>query len=210
MWCLFNDFEAAIRLTLRGLGPQAYMPIRDCVETMLLLELFGVDHKLALRWMKDLKEYQAGNVIAILKNDHGIDLPLNELYNMFSQLAHVNFVSAVHVVEEVEAGEDQFLRTYHFGGYRNEGFMESLLVIILTLQVMALRVVLPGRYSGIDPEYELWWKDVCELPSILREELGLDTIEVEEQPFDRMGRKIAVKLNITGFDARLANLRKFC
>ena len=48
---LFNDFQAAKNNLVVGLTDQAVMQIRDAVETTLLIELFTVDNKRAMRWM---------------------------------------------------------------------------------------------------------------------------------------------------------------
>lgn len=201
---LFNDFEAAMRLTLLGLGEQAYMPMRDSIETMLLMKLFGIDSKLATRWVTDLKEYHASNVIAMLKK-HGIDLPLNDLYITFSQLGHTNLLASVHVVEEVELGENQLLRTYHFGGMRSEGFIELQLRNLLVLSMIALVSVLAEPYHKIDPEFERWWEEVRSLPNVLKNELGIGIEYTEDQPSDRTARKISMKLNVQAFDPSSVN-----
>ena len=199
---LFNDFEAAMRLTLMGLGEQAYMPMRDSIETTLLLKLFSVEGKLASRWMKNLNEYRATSVIARLK-EHDIDLPLNDMYSMYSQLVHPNIVASMHVVEEIDCAEDQVLQRYHFGGMRNEGFIELQAKSILTLQITSLIMALGDIYVNIHPEFESWWDEVRALPATLRQELGLDIELQEGESLDHIGRKIALKLNIEAFNARL-------
>ena len=201
---MFNDFEAAIRLTLMGLGEQAYMPIRDSIETMLLLKLFGVDSKLAKRWMVDLNEYHASSVIALLK-ERGIDFPLNEMYSTFSQLGHPNLLASLHVAEETNIGENQLFRAYHFGGMRNEGFMELQLKSLLNLQMVSLIEVLAESFYAIDSEFESWWEEVRSLPLILKKELGMDVEIEEEPPTDRISRQIYLKLKVPAFKASSVN-----
>lgn len=203
---IFNAFESAMRLTLMGLGEQAYMPMRDSIETSLLINLFAVDGKLAYRWMTNLNEYHASDVIAMLK-EKGVDLPLNELYGTFSQLGHPNFVASVHTVEEVEQGEGQILRTYHFGGYRNEGFMTIQIRNILMLQIASLTMAICNVYRSLHPDYDTWWIEVKKIPSLLRGELGLD-IEDESRELDHIGRKLAIKLKIDAFDSRLTGVNE--
>lgn len=96
---LVNDYEASMRLVLMGLGVQAYQTMRDSVETSLLLLLFQLNEKSATRWMIDLKQYTAGNVISELKK-HDVVYPLGETYSMLSALSHPNFMASMHVVEE--------------------------------------------------------------------------------------------------------------
>ena len=180
---LVNDYEASLRLILMGLGEQAYQTMRDSIETSLLLLLFQFDRKLATRWMIDLKQYTAGNTIAELKK-HGVDYPFGEMYSTFSALSHPNMVASLHVVEEVQVGEDQFLRTYHFGGYGNFGFMRLQLKILLTLMMTAIIGALPIPLGSNDPEFTEWWDKVQKWPQRLKDEVGLD-VELSREPIDK-------------------------
>jgi len=196
---LINDFEAAMRLILMGLGEQAYQPMRDSVETSLLLLLFQHDEQLAIRWMIDLKQYTAGNVIAQLKK-HNVDYPLGEMYSTLSALSHPNLVASMHVVEETQVGEDQLLRTYHFGGYRNAGFMELQLKSLLLLMMMAIVSALPVIFAAHDPEFLDWWEKAQNWPKRLRDELGLDVELTSTEPVDKeITRKIELRLKVDLF-----------
>ena len=197
---LVNDFEASMRLILMGLGEQAYQSMRDSVETSLLLLLFQLDEKLATRWMIDLKQYTAGNAIAQLRK-HNADYPLGAMYSSLSALSHPNFVASMHVVEEAQVGEDQLLRTYHFGGYGNAGFMELQLKSLLTLMMLAILTALPVPFGAYDPEFEDWWTKVENWPQRLRDELGLD-VELSTKPADeQVTRKIELQLKLDLFNA---------
>ncbi len=195
---LVNDYEASLRLILMGLGEQAYQTMRDSIETSLLLLLFQFDRKLATRWMIDLKQYTAGNTIAELKK-HGVDYPFGEMYSTFSALSHPNMVASLHVVEEVQVGEDQFLRTYHFGGYGNFGFMRLQLKILLTLMMTAIIGALPIPLGSNDPEFTEWWDKVQKWPQRLKDEVGLD-VELSREPIDKsVQQKINFRMKVDLF-----------
>ena len=199
-----NDCEAARRLLLSGLGEQANFAMRDAVETGLLIVLFTLDGKRATRWMKNLAEYRVANVVKALRDEHGLDMPLNALYQSLSQLCHPNFLASLHVVEEVDIeGADAFLRTYHFGGYGNYGFMRSQWRTLLTLMMAVILMALPSPYAAYDPEFTAWWKKMKAWPDRLREGLGLN-IEIDAPSGEgidpEMLRRISVKLRVDLFD----------
>ena len=197
---LVNDYEASLRLILMGLGEQASQTMRDSIETSLLLLLFQFDGKLATRWMIDLKQYTAGNTIAELKK-HGVDYPFGEMYSTFSALSHPNMLASLHVVEEIQVGEDQFLRTYHFGGYGNFGFMRHQLKMLLTLMMTAIIGALPIFLGANDPEFTEWWEKVQKWPQRLRNELELD-VELTSEPGDKsIQRKVELRLKVDLFSA---------
>ena len=197
---LVNDFEAPKRLILMGLGEQAYQSMRDSVETSLLLLLFQLDEKLAMRWMLDLKQYTAGNTIAQLRK-YKVDYPLGEMYSMLSVLSHPNFLASMHVVEEVKVGEDHFLRTYHFGGYRNAGFIKLQFGTLLVLMMVAVLTALPSPFAANDPEYQNWLEKVQYWPQRLKDALGLD-VELSINPVDDDAtRQVALRLKLDLFTA---------
>lgn len=90
---LFNDFESAKKLLQFGFCDQVNMSIRDSIESLLLIELFVRDNRLAGKWMTNLNQYRAGMLIKTLKDDHGFDSPLADLYYIYSQVAHPNFLA---------------------------------------------------------------------------------------------------------------------
>ena len=196
---LVNDFEASMRLILMGLGEQAYQSMRDSVETTLLLLLFQLDEQLASRWMIDLKQYSVSNAIAELKKREA-DYPLSAMYSSLSALSHPNFVASLHVVEDVQVGEDQMLRTYHFGGYGNAGFMELQLKSLLVLMMMAILSGLPVPFAAHDPDFQSWWDKVQKWPERLRTELGLD-VQMSPIPADEaVSRKVELRLKLNLFN----------
>lgn len=195
---LVNDYEASLRLILMGLGEQAFQTMRDSVETSLLLLLFQFDGDLATRWMIDLKKYRVGNTILELKK-HGVDYPFGEMYSTLSALSHPNMLASLHVVEEVQVGEDQFLRRYHFGGYGNFGFMRQQLKLLLTLMITAIIGALPIPLGANDPEFTEWWEKVQKLPQRLKDEVGLD-VEYSREPIDKsVQQKINFQMKVDLF-----------
>ena len=196
---LVNDYEATMRLILMGLGEQAYQSMRDSVETSLLLLLFQLDEKLATRWMIDLKQYMTGTVIAELKK-HDADYPLSEMYSTLSVLSHPNFISSMHVVEEIQVGEDRLLRTYHFGGYRNAGFMKLQLMSLMTLMMMAMFSALPVPFAVNDPEFLTWWEKAQKWPQRLQDDLSLDFEATAAPSGQEIVRKIELRLKVDLFN----------
>lgn len=194
---LFNDFQAAKNDLVVGLTDQAVMHIRDAVETTLLIELFIVDNKRAMRWLKDLKEYSASNVIRTLQDEHGIDLPLMDLYRFLSQLAHPNLLGALNTVTEIDAGEDQVLRSYHFGGVKNESAIRLILGHLVLVQMISL-YSLAKAFVGMDPEFTDWWSRVSELPSKLHA-LYPDQVEGVERQNGDIHEQVYAKLKFQAF-----------
>jgi len=122
---MFNDFESAKLLLLHGQPEQAMMPTRDIIESMMLLRLFGSDSKLALRWMKDLKEYHPAKVKERL-GELKILCPEHAFYQSLSQLAHVNLLSVAHRATEKKQSSNLIVQSYHFGGINNPTWIRLL------------------------------------------------------------------------------------
>ena len=185
------------------------LPMRDAVETGLLLMMFTFDGKRASRWMKNLAEYKVSDVIKALRDEFGIDNPLQPLYQMLSQFGHPNLIASIHVVEEIDVSDDQFLRTYHFGGYNSEGFMRMQFHTLLTLMMGVMLTALPAPYTAYDPEFSVWWEKMQRWPERLRTGLGLDIVMEPVEDADGLGeaqlRKLRVKLGLTLFNADNAN-----
>ena len=177
------------------------MSIRDAVETALLVELFIVDNKHATRWMTHMKEYRASLAVAALRDEHGIETPLIDLYYFFSPLAHPNFLGAINVVSEVKVGEDQIMRLYHFGGVRNEGVIRQRLGLILVAQMIALHT-LGKAFAGLDPGFSDWWPRVRAMPAKLSEAKVHVGIEEEERETSDATKQVFLKLRFEEFKAK--------
>jgi len=190
---MFNDFEASYVLALRGLPQQAVHGIRDAIECMLLIRLFEAEPKTALRYLKDAKQYHAGTCKALLK-EKGIETPEYTTYSMFSSLAHPNVLGAIsHVSEErVDSG---LLRTYHFGGHRNERWVQLTLHQILLTMAMALLSVLPPIYGpAMDDRWDWYFRARATIPKLKELGIGIraDDVKRDELPVD--AKKIIEKL----------------
>ncbi|MFC2024577.1 hypothetical protein ACFLTJ_03290 [Chloroflexota bacterium] len=174
---IFNNCEAARLLLLNGLPEQAMMPMRDIVESMMLFRLFGVDSKLAKRWMQDLKEYHPATVKKKL-DQLGIDCEEYKLYSMLSQMTHPNLLAAVMKVTEHELTHDVLVRTYNFGGMNKPSWIRSIFISLLILMLMTLMFVLPPAYFPKMKNPNEWWDKVITIKDHLVR-LGAD-IQISE------------------------------
>lgn len=174
---MFNDFESAKLMLLNGLPEQANIPLRDALECMMLFRLFGVDSKLALRWMKNLKEYHPSNVKKRL-DELKIDCPEYSFYGMLSHLTHANLLSVVSTVAETKLGDNLLLQTYNFGGMNNPTWIGLVFNTLFIFLYIALRSVLPPVYLPDIKQPEKWWDKVVGLVEKL--EGIVEGIEFEE------------------------------
>jgi hypothetical protein len=173
---MFNDFEAAQQLILRGLPEQTVHPVRDAIECMMVIRLIQAEPKMALRWMKDLKQYSASNCKALL-DERGVECPEYAFYAGLSNLAHPNIYSSIlHVSEtQTEAG---LIWTYHVGGMRNERWLQLAFFNLLTVVQMGLLTILPTLYVPVMEKPLDWYHRVRDLLPTL-DKLG---IEIEQLP----------------------------
>jgi len=175
---MFNDFESSKLLLLYGLPEQANMTMRDIIECMMLIRLFGNDSKLALRWMENLKEYHPSYVKKRL-DELEIDCPEYAFYGTLSTLTHANLLSVVSTVTEKMLTNNLLLQTYHFGGINNPSWIELVFNILFIFLSVTLASVLPPVYSPYMSNPEEWWNKQVELSGKLKELLG-DSIQFEE------------------------------
>lgn len=208
---LFNDLEAAKLLILNGYCEQAYMPLRDTIECTMLLRLFQVDEKRALRWVTRAAEYSPRLVRERL-DELGIKVPEHAFYPFWSSVAHANLLGCVTKVRETELGEGTLLRTYHFGGYANERWIGLQLNLALLQMLLALVGPLTEIYSEFFSDVVAWHKKVMEtVPRLRKCGLGVG-IEYDKPakssargtgypPVDKMVLKVEQKL----FDMGLIN-----
>lgn len=194
---MFNDFESSRLLLLNGLPEQAIMAMRDIVECSMLFRLFGSAPKLALRWMKDLKEYQPSDVKRKL-DELGVDCPEHIYYGMLSQLAHVNLLSVVSRVTESKLTDEWIIQTYHFGGMNNPTWIDLVLNSLLILIFTVMWSVLPPAYSSTLKNPEGWCDKVISLgEKVEKLEIGLQIKEAEINGKTRIERdKVFRKLKI--------------
>lgn len=191
---MFNDFECSKRLLLCGQPEQACMPVRDVVECMMLVRLFGCDPERALRWMKNLKEYQPADVKKRL-DELGVDCPEHSLYAMLSQLCHPNLLSVASRVTEKKVGKDLFLVTHHFGGIDRPSWIRLVFNSMLLVQWMALVSVAAPVYFPYMSSPEEWWNRLAGVRDRLKGIVGdaMEFEEVEESAEDRVGRQKVYK-----------------
>jgi hypothetical protein len=176
---MVNDFEAGQHLLLRGLPEQAVHPIRDAIECMMVLRLFDSEPKMALRWMKDLKQYSAANCKALLE-ERTVEIPEYAYYAALSNLCHPNIFSSIaHVTEEHT--EKGLIWTYHFGGMWDYKWAQLQFFNLLGVIQIALLTVLPGLYVPVLERPEEWYSKVQGMLPTL-EKLGVEITEAGEQP----------------------------
>jgi hypothetical protein len=187
---MFNDFESTKLLLLYGLPEQAMMTMRDIIECMMLFRLFGKDAKLALRWMRNLKEYHPSNVKKRL-DELRVDCPEYVYYGMLSELAHANLLSVVSRVTETKLTDHLIIQTYHFGGMNNPTWIGLVFKNLLILSFMTLVSVLPPAYFPVMSNREEWWGKVTGLKDRLvglgaglqfeeDETIGKDKVETDK------------------------------
>lgn len=174
---LFNDFESSKLLLLYGLPEQAMMAMRDIIECMMLFRLFGSDPKLALRWMKNLKEYHPSTVKARL-DELKVDCPEYSFYGMLSELAHPNLLSVASRVTEQKLTDDLIIESYHFGGMNNPTWIGNVFRNLFIFLFLTLASVLAPAHFPFLKNPEEWGNKVMALKDRLVE-LGAD-IQVEE------------------------------
>lgn len=180
---IFNDFECSRLLLQNGQPEQAAMPMRDALEGMMLIKLFCNDYKLALRWMKDLKEYRISHVKKRL-DELKVDCPEYALYGTLSTLTHANLLSVASRVTETTLTNNSVLRTYHFGGINNPSWIGLVLNNLLIYLLLILLSVHPLLYLPNMSDFNEWWNRVNGLLPKLQEFLG-DALQFEE--FDKTG-----------------------
>ncbi len=193
---MFNDFEAAQQLILRGLPEQAVNAMRDGIECMMVIRLFEAEPKTALRWMNDLKQYSAGNCKALL-DEREIECPEYAFYSSMSQLAHPNIFSSVAHVDEVET-EKGVIWTYRFGGMWHHRWLQLAFHNLLCVVQLALVALLPPLYAPAMEDPLGWWHRVGDLVTTL-EQLGVeiegqrpDTSAADPRILQKLGRPIRI------------------
>jgi hypothetical protein len=190
---LFNDFESARLLLLNGLPGQAAMPLRDSIECMMLFRLFGSEPKLALRWMKNLKEYRPSNVKARL-DKLKVDCPEYAFYGMLSELTHANLLSVVSIATEKKLTNDLLVQTYHFGGLNNPTWIGIVFNYLFIFLYLILTSVLPLAYFPYMKDPQEWWNKVVGLKDKLGELVeGLEFEKEEETGKDKAEQELVFR-----------------
>ena len=187
---IFNDFESSRILILHGLTEQAHMPMRDIVECMMLFRLFEYKPELALRWMKNLKEYSPSNVKAELSKSKVNCPEYDVLYGMLSELTHPNLLSVVHnVIERKKTQSEWVIQTYTLGGVNNPTWTQMVFTNFLILLLMVMTEILLPAYYPVMNNPEEWRRKVISVGDILIE-FGADLqfAEVEEGNLDKSDR----------------------
>ena len=93
------------------------------------------------------------------------------------------------------------VRTFHFGGYGNFGFMRLQLKTLLLLMMTAIIGALPVSLGANDPKFTDWWDKVQKWPQRLKDEVGLD-VELSREPIDKsIQRKVELRLKVDLFSA---------
>jgi len=200
---MFNDFESAKLLILNGLCEQAYMPLRDTIECMMLIRLFNAEAKRALRWVSRLAEYSPGQVKKRL-DELKIDAPEYALYSPLSRLSHANLLGSLTHVQEVNLGDRNLLRTYHFGGFRNDKWIGRELQFALIHMIFALVGPLGQTYWLHLPDPHGWYEDVMALMPRLQK-CGADieaiwpempTRHERDAEYERARKQVLAKLSV--------------
>jgi len=201
---MLNDFESSRLLLLNGLPEQAIMPIRDVIECMMLLRLFDSDPKLALRWMKNLKEYQPSNAKKRL-DELEIDCPEYAFYGMLSELTHANLLSVVSSATEKMLAKNLLVTTYHFGGMDNPTWIGLAFNNLFIFLYLTLASVLPPVYFPYMKNPQEWWNKVVGLQDKLSELVEGLEFEKEEKSGKDKGEEELVfkKLKLTKIHAAL-------
>jgi hypothetical protein len=179
---MFNDFQATQELILRGLPEQTVAAVRDAIECMMVIRLFQAEPKTALRWMKDLKQYSAGNCKTLL-DERGIECPEYVFYAGLSNLAHPNIFSSVLQVSETKT-EAGLIWTYHFGGMRNDTWLQLWFFNLLTVVQLALLTILPDLYAPAMEDPVGWYHRVRDMLPTL-EKLGIEIEELRQESAER-------------------------
>lgn len=198
---LFNDLESAKLLVLTGLCEQAYMPLRDSIECMMLIRLFNADHKRAIRWMTRLAEYSPGDANKRLR-ELGIAAPEYALYGSLSSLGHANLLGSLTHVEEVDLGDRNVIRVYHFGGFGNPKWISLHLQWALIHMFFALAEPLAQVYWSYLPNRHDWYEDVMALiPRLQKCGANIQAIWPEkptrperDREYERAHRQVTAKL----------------
>jgi hypothetical protein len=208
---MFNDFEAAKLLILTGLCEQAYMPVRDSIECMMLIRLFDVDDKRALRWVKRTAQYSPKLVKQRL-DELGIEAPEYAFYGPMSMFGHANVLGSVTHVQEKDAGKGALLREYHFGGFANYKWIGMELQMLLVHMLFALVGPLTQIYTQYLPDPDDWRAKVILLVPRLQKcgiDVGMDYDESREVGGEGQGSsrvdKILLRVRQTLFDMDTIN-----
>lgn len=157
---MFNDFEASQSLILQGLAEQAYMPVRDSIECMMLTRLFRLDPEKAPDWLYKLKHYPAAHVRQWLE-ERGENPPEYNFYDFFSRRSHANLIASAYRVEETTTSDGSLeSRTVNFGAYPNHLATAIAFKFLLAMMYCAIRVALPPLYVPFMHAPEEWQSNV--------------------------------------------------
>jgi hypothetical protein len=200
---LFNDLESAKLLALTGLCEQAYMPLRDSIECMMLVRLFNVDDKRAIRWMKRPAQYSPGDAHKRLR-ELNTDAPEYGFYGSLSTLSHANLLGSLTHVEEVDLGDRNVIRRYHFGGFGNLKWISLHLQWALIHMLFALSDPLAQVYWPYLPNPHDWYEDVMALiPRLQNCGANIQAIWPEkptrperDREYERARRQVTAKLTV--------------
>lgn len=168
---MFDDFEAAKLLLSFGLPEQAPPLLRDAIECTLYARLFLHNTKAAKKWVGNLAQYSAGDVVSRL-GQLGIVAPEYALYGTLSHLAHTNLLCSLTHVDEVDVGQSGVARTFHFGGAKGEQ-TEVISQAYFCLMFMLMTVALAGPLARIRhrhlPGFDDWLNRLKAVSSVAEE-----------------------------------------
>lgn len=168
---MFNDFEASQNAILHSLAEQAYMPIRDAIECMMLTRLFRLRPEKANDWLYSLKLYPADHVKKWLE-EAGASPPEYLFYDFFSKRSHANAIASAYRVKEMTNDEGSVNnRTVHFGADPNNLITATAYGFLLAMMYCAAKVVLPPLYASFMKDLQGWQDEISALAPELE---GLD------------------------------------
>lgn len=169
---LFNDFEAAKLAALTGLADQAYGPLRDSIECMMLARLFQIDPQTATHWLTRGNQYTPGAVYAELDR-RGISALEYAMYGWLSDRTHPNLMGSIATAKETDHGGGHFETEWGIGGYDSPFFIHAAIFQRAMLQLLALkdplRMLFRPHFSNAD--WEIWRREIARAEEILGKHL---------------------------------------
>lgn len=195
---LFNDFEAAKMAALTGLADQAYGPLRDSIECMMLVRLFQIDPQTATRWLTRGNEYTPGAVYAELDR-RGISALEYAMYGWLSDRTHPNLMGSLATAKETDHGGGHIETEWGIGGYDGPFFIHAALFQRTMLQLLALKDPLRALFRPhfSDADWEIWRPQIERAEEILGKNLP------KPRSTDK-GNEESVKRAIEKFDKKSA------
>ena len=209
---MFNDFEAAKNLILLGYGDQAYMPMRDSVECMMMSRLFRRSPKRASRWLIGMKNLSPDQVNQWLIEE-GEDAFEYNFYATLSQHAHANLIGCFRAVKEEKAPKG-FLRRFTLGAVQDDDFSSLLFAELLSLMAIALLAVLPPTYEPVMNDIAPWRRsrralisDLHYMRTIFEQQPDKNSSEEHRDSLSRWQEKVILdKLGLQRLERAVAEL----